>query len=36
MSNIALDRGHHFVDVSGKDHLSKGQREAHGLGAISV
>src|SRR6202050_459797 len=36
MSNIALDRGHHFFDVPGENHLSHGQGEAHGLRPVGM
>src|SRR5580658_2134535 len=36
MSDIALDGGHHFLDVPGKHHLSHGQRESHGLRPVRM
>src|SRR5713101_7410032 len=36
MSNIALDCGHHFLDVTGEYQLSHGQRETHGLRPVGM
>src|ERR1700685_1263407 len=36
MPNIALDCGHHFLDVPGEHQLSHGQREANGLRSVRM
>src|SRR5580704_12643278 len=36
MSNIALDGGHDFINVTGKYQFPHGQREAHGLRPVGM